>query len=457
MYTLIKNGRIITDGTDYISDILIKDNKILRIDKNIENIYNAEVIDASKCFIFAGFIDTHTHFDLDNGVTKTSDDFKTGTLAALMGGTTCVLDFATQNKGETLPFALSNWHKKADKISSCNYGFHMAITDFNNDVENQMELMSKSGVTSYKLYMAYDNLRLDDVSVYKVIKKAKKLGAIVAVHCENGDLANELSKEQKENGNFSPKAHPKARPDDIEAEAVSRFLYIANLVSAPAYIVHLSTEKGLKEALLARQRGQTVYIETCPQYLLLDESKYDLCGFESGKFMLTPPLRKPRDINALWNAIADGIIDTIGTDHCSFNFKGQKDIGLNDFTKIPNGLPGVKNRAELIYTYGVCEGRITLNRMAELLSEAPSKIFGMDSERGYIKEGKIADIVILNPNVEEVINTKNSFHNVDYTPYEGMAIKGKVRDVILNGKIAVKNYKVVLKEQGEFVFRKGNN
>lgn len=457
MYTLIKGGRIITNGTDYVSDILIKGNKILKIDKDIENICNANIIDASGCLIFAGFIDTHTHFDLDNGMTKTADNFETGTFAAAMGGTTCVLDFATQNKGETLQFALDNWHKKADGISSCNYGFHMAITDFNSDVESQMELMSKNGVTSYKLYMAYDNLRLDDISIYKVLKKAKELGSIVTVHCENGDLANELSQEQKNQGNISPKAHPKSRPDDIEAEAISRFLYIANIACAPAYIVHLSTEKGLKEALLARKRGQEVYIETCPQYLLLDESRYDLPEFEGGKFILTPPLRKIKDINALWKAISNGDINTVGTDHCSFNFKGQKDIGLNDFTKIPNGLPGVKNRAELLYTYGVCEGKITLNQMAELLSENPSKIFGMSHERGFIKENRIADIVIFDPNIEETINVENSFHNVDYTPYEGMLIKGKVRDVVLNGKIIVRDYKMLLKGQGEFVFRKGNN
>lgn len=455
MQWLIKNGLIVTGQKTFHADVLTQGDRIARIAPNIEQ-SDASLIDASGCLVFAGFIDTHTHFDLYNGFTKTSDDFSTGTYAAIMGGNTCVLDFATQNKGETLSQALDNWHKKADHVSSCNYGFHMAITDPVENLEEQMEQMFRSGVSSYKLYMAYDNLRVNDSEIYRIMRKAKQLHSVVTMHCENGDLANTLTQNQKTQGRLSVKAHPLARPAEIEAEAINRFLYIARLADAPAYVVHLSTKMGLEEILRAKRRGQTVWTETCPQYLLLDESKYFLEGFESAKYMLAPPLRTQADIQALWEAAANGQIDAIGTDHCSFCFHGQKDIGREDFSMIPNGLPGVKNRAELIYTYGVASGKISLEQMAKLLSENPAQIFGMDHMYGFLQEGKSADIAILDPRIHETITVKNSCHHVDYTPYAGLQTKAAVRDVILNGNIAVKNQTCVAANQGRYIHREGN-
>lgn len=452
MKILIKGGVLVTPEKSFISDILIEDEKIVQIEKDIE-LEVDEIIDATNNLIFPGFIDCHTHFDMDTGTVVTADNFYTGTRAAVIGGTTTIIDFATQGKGETLKQALDNWHKKANGQCSCDYGFHLAITDWNEDVSKEIDNMSNEGVTSFKLYMAYDTLRVNDAEIYEVLKRVNDIGGIVGVHCENGDLVNELIKEQKTKGNLTTKAHPVSRPDDIEAEAIARFLRIALLAGVPVNIVHLSTKKGFEEVERARIKGQKIYVETCPQYLLLEDSKYELEDFEGAKYVISPPLRKSIDKKCLWDALKRGEINTIGTDHCSFNFKKQKELGINDFSKIPNGMPGVETRPALMFTFGVREGRISKEQMVATLSENISRLFGMYPKKGCLKVGSDADIVIWNTEHESIITAENQEQNVDYSPYEGMKIKGRAEHVFLRGHHVVKYGSISVDKKGEYVIR----
>lgn len=452
MQTLFKGGTIVSAEGSRKADVLVEEEKIVKIGEDLP-VEDAKVIDITGKLLFPGFIDTHTHFDLDNGVFMTADDFETGTKAAVAGGTTTVLDFATQNKGETLKEALENWHKKADTVSSCDYGFHMAITDWNEAVKEELPFMTKEGVTSYKLYMAYDALRVKDSEIFEVLKAVKKEKGIVGMHCENGDLVNKLVAAEKAAGHFGTDAHPVSRPEEVEAEAVYRYMTIAKMADAPVNIVHLSTKRGLELIRAARKEGQKVYIETCPQYLLLDDSRYALPDFEGGKYVMSPPLRKSVDREALWEALGENTVDTIGTDHCSFFFQGQKDYGKDDFSKIPNGAPGVEHRPALMYHFGVGKGKITKEQMCRLLAENPARLFGMYPKKGVIKEGSDADLVIWNPKTEWTITAGEQVQNVDYTPYEGVTVTGRAETVFLRGKEAAHNGRVVEEHKGAYVHR----
>lgn len=455
MSIIIKGGTIVTSEKTYISDIKIQDEYIVEIGANL-NDESSEIIDANNHLIFPGFIDSHTHLDLDTGYTKTADNFETGTLAAIKGGTTTVLDFATQNKGETLEEALNNWHKLAQNISSCDYGFHMAITQWNSLVKNEIPLMKKHGITSYKAYMAYDNLRINDGEIYELLKTLKENNSILGVHCENGDLINSMIKDELEKGHKEPFYHHKCRPNIVEAEAISRFLDIAYLLNTTVYIVHLSTEEGLKNIERARNRNQKVYIETCPQYLILNNSLYQGKDFQCAKYVLSPPLRDKKDQVALWNGLKNNSINIIGTDHCSFNYKGQKEYGLDNFSKIPNGIPGIQHRPLLIYTYGVKTKKITLEQMCALLSENSAKLFGMYPKKGIISVGSYADIVIWNTEKKGIISAKTQIQNVDYTPFENFETIGGVKDVFLRGVHVVKNGEIIRKKLGKYIKRDGD-
>ncbi|SHH19230.1 dihydropyrimidinase [Clostridium grantii] len=456
MSIIIKGGTIVTPTRSYLSDIKIKDEIIIEIEQNLVD-SESEIIDATGCLLFPGFIDSHTHFDLDTGYTRTADDFKTGTAAAIIGGTTSILDFATQNKGETLNEALKNWHDKAKNVSSCDYGFHMAITEWNEDIKKELESMTNEGITSYKAYMAYDSLRLNDGDIYTILKALKKYNGILGVHCENGDLVNTFIKEQLKEGNTSPSAHPLSRPNKVESEAISRYINIASLAESPINIVHLSTKEGIEEVIKAREAGQKVYVETCPQYLLLDDSLYVNEDFEGAKYVLSPPLRKKEDIEMLWQALSKGYIDTIGTDHCSFNLEGQKTHGINDFSKIPNGIPGVEHRPVLIYEYGVNRGRITKEQMCGLLSENVAKLFGMFPKKGVLQVGSDADIVIWDTKKQGIISKDNQKQNVDYTPYEGFKTTGKAKHVFLRGSQVVKEGSIINSNSGKYIKRGETN
>jgi len=449
MRILIQNGTLVrSQGTEQ-ADILVENGFIKRIAPGLTEPAD-ETIDAGGKYVFAGFIDTHTHFDLDLGVTVTADNYVTGTRAAVLGGTTTVLDFATQDRGMTMQDALDLWHKKAEG-SSCNYGFHMAISEWNGERAAEVEHMIAQGVTSFKMYMVYDAMRLNDGEIYAALKHMAALGAVAGVHCENYDILNERIHELNSVGRRSPEAHPLSRPNAVEAEAVSRLMRIGQLANTPVWVVHLSTKEGLDEARRARYRGQEVYLETCPQYLVLDDSCYEQPDAE--KFIMSPPLRKPADEDALLSAMGAGDIDFIGTDHCSF-MMSQKALGGGEFSKTPNGCAGVQNRPQLVYTYGVLSGRITLPQMAALLSENAAKFFGMYPHKGTLAVGADADITIYDPSGEGVISYKTNAHHCDNSPYESMKVSGSISDVLLGGKTVVKNGKLIKEGEGRFVFRK---
>lgn len=452
MPVIIKGGTVVTPKGSFLSDIRVENGKIAEVAQNI-SANGAPVLDATGCLLFPGFIDAHTHFDMNTGTAQTADDFHSGTRGAIVGGTTTIVDFATQEKGETLAQALENWRQKAYGKSSCDYAFHMAITDWNDGVSREIDDMVREGITSFKLYLAYNNLRVTDGELYKILKRVGEVHGIIGTHCENGDLVNEMIAEKRAAGQLSPAAHPLSRPDYVEAEAVSRYLYIAQAADVPVHIVHLSTKAGFDEVLKARKRGQRVYVETCPQYLTLTDSRYHLDGFESAKYVCSPPLRAQQDQNCLWAALKTGEIDSISTDHCSFNFLGQKEQGREDFSKIPNGMPGVEHRPAVVYTYGVCENRITKEQMSALLSENAARLFGMYPQKGALLVGSDADIVVWDSAYQGEITAAHMEQNVDYTPYEGFAVTGRAKAVLLRGEQVVRDAAVVAQHKGAYVSR----
>ena len=443
MSLILKGGKIVSDKITYFSDIKVDGGKIVEIGGNIAS-KDCEIVDVSGSYIIPGGIDTHTHFDLDTGTTITADDFISGTKAAIAGGTTTILDFATQSKGKSLNAGLEEWHHKARNKAYCDYGFHMAITDWSDSVCDEMDEMIKQGVSSFKLYMAYKGtLQVDDSIIYKALEKSKNIGAIIGFHCENGDLVCELVDKNLKENHISPQYHATSRPPMLEAEATSRLMKIAELTKSKVCVVHLSCKESLDEVLKAKERGVDVVVETCPQYLLLNEDKYMLGGFEGAKYVMSPPLRNVKNNDILWKALAQNQIDTIGTDHCSFNYKKQKELGIDDFSKIPNGAPGVEHRVGLLYTYGVSTNKISINRMVELLSTNPAKIYGLYPQKGTIEVGSDADLVVLNPNKTKVIKAENQVQNVDYTPYENYRLNCEIERVYLRGKEVSRNGKII--------------
>ena len=453
MSILIQNGILVLPTGPIQADLRVAGGRIAELGPGLAP-GASRVIDAQERLVFPGFIDTHTHFEMNKGFpNETADDWYTGTRAALAGGTTTVLDFAEPERGATLASALETWHGRADGAACCNYGFHMTVKDWSPSIRSELREMTAAGVTSYKVYLAYDNLRLSDAAAYEVVKAVGAEGGVVSCHCENGDLVTEGIRAQQAAGNLSPAAHPLSRPPAVEAEAVGRWLTIAELAGCPVNIVHLSTLRGLEAVRAARTRGQRLYVETCPQYLLLDERSYRLPGFESAKFVLSPPLRAQENCAALWDALEAGEIDTIGTDHCSFRFHGAKELGREDFSKIPNGIPGVEHRPSLMYTYGVAAGRITAVDMARLLAENPARLFGMYPQKGVLAVGSDADLVIFDPNDTGRITAETQYQNVDYTPYEVMELRGRVDTVLLGGEVAVEGGRVLLERRGRYVSR----
>lgn len=441
MRRLLKGGTVISGKTHRQMDVLMDEEHgiICQVAEQIESEpETTEVVDVTGKLLFPGFIDAHTHFDLEVSGTVTADDFASGTKAAISGGTTMVIDFATQNKGETLEEALANWHKKADGKCSCDYGFHMAISDWNEWVSRELETLIQDGVTSFKLYMTYDAMVLCDKAIYEVLKRLTELGGIAGVHCENMGLIAALVEEEKAKGHLTPETHPKTRPDLAEAEAVDRILKLAKAANAPVIVVHLSSGTGYQEIKNAREQGQEIYVETCPQYLLMDDSYYGKPDFEGAKYVCSPPLRKQGDQTRLWNALHKNHIQTISTDHCSFTM-AQKAAGKDDFSKIPNGMPGVENRPVLLYTYGVGGERITLEQMCRLLSENPAKLYGVYPQKGCITPGSDADIVVWDPDVKWTITKENQHSATDYAPYEGTRVTGMAEQVYLRGKLVAQN------------------
>ena len=451
MTTLIRGGTLVLPEGETRADLLLENGVISAVGQDLTG---DRVIDAAGKLIFPGFIDAHTHFEMNKGLpNETADDFVSGTRAAVSGGTTTILDFATQDRGDTLARALETWHSRADGRCACNYGFHMAITDWNDRTRREMADMTAAGVTSYKIYLAYDNLRVSDAAAFEILCAAGEQGALVSAHCENGDLVREGVARQKALGHLAPFAHPLSRPEGVEEEAVRRFLAIGEAAGQPVYVVHLSTSRGLWQALLSRGRGQEVYLETCPQYLLLNDDKYQLPGFESAKFVCSPPLRPAENSADLWGALSDGTIDTVATDHCSFNYAGPKQLGKDDFSLIPNGMPGTETRPALMYTYGVLGGRLSTADMARLLSEQPAKLFGMWPQKGVLRAGSDADVVIWDPAYRGVVSAEAQVQNVDYSPFEGTPVSGRAEAVWVGGEPAVEHGAVLDTAAGKYVSR----
>lgn len=454
MGVLIKGSTAVLCESEVQLDILLENGKIAALGENLPA-QNHIVYNAQGCYSFAGFIDAHTHLDMNTGAAKTSDDFESGTLAALCGGTTSIIDFATQEKGGTLKQALALWHKKAENKSSCNYGFHLAITDYSDNVLTEIKDMFENGVSSFKVYMAYDSLRLKDGEIYEILKKTALLGGIVGCHCENGDIINKLITQQLTTGCTGTGAHPLSRPAYLEAEAITRFCAIGKAAKAPVHIVHVSSKAALESIKKARNEGCKVYAEGCMQYVTLFDDLYSLDNFQGAKYVCSPPLRKKTDGEALWEAFMQGEIQTIATDHCSFNFSTQKLLGKDDFSKIPNGMPGIEHRP-LLFLDKALKAKMPLYKAAQLLSGNSAKLFGMNG-KGQIKIGFDADITIFNPNVKTLISAATMHQNVDYTPYEGTIVQGQIAAVFLNGQLCAENGEAIKKHQGQFIKRDKSN
>ena len=447
---LFKGGTVVSSKGIRHADVLVSGEKIVAVGRRLTA--DAQEIDVSGKLIFPGFIDAHTHFDLEVSDTVTADNFDTGSKSAVAGGVTTIVDFATQNKGETLSDALNNWHIKAFANSSCDYAFHMAVSYWREDIRAELPAMFEQGVTSFKVYMIYDAMELNDREIYEIMTELKKYGGIVGCHCENSGIIGKLREEAISRGDTAPANHPKTRPDYTEAEAVRRFLTIAKAADAPCIVVHLSTAEGYQEVIRARKNGVKVYAETCPQYLLLDDSVYSAPFDKSSKYICSPPLRKSEDNRALWEALKHNQLNTISTDHCSFTLE-QKRAGKDDFTKIPNGMPGVETRAVLMYTYGVKKRRISLQQMCAYLSENPARLYGMYPKKGAVKAGSDADIVIFDPKQSGVISAAKGHSACGYDPYEGVKTVGRIDKVFLRGRLVYSGGEVVLEHSGRYIAR----
>jgi len=453
---LIRNGTLVSGTEIFRADLLVQNGRIAGVGPGIAAGPGEEIVDAAGCLIMPGAIDAHTHFDMPAGDgMMTADDFYTGTRAAVAGGTTTILDFAEPQDGETLSDGLANWHRKADHRSFCDYGFHMTVSRWDEAMSKEFDKMIDQGVTSFKAYTAYkDSLGVQDSELYLLMKKAAARGALVLVHCENGDLIDCRVRELLETAPDCVMSHALSRPNLVEKEAVSRVVDFAALAEAPVYIVHVSAKESMEVIRQARHKGQRVFAETCPHYLLFNDAQYELSGLCGAKYVMSPPLRKLSDQRALWKCLKDGSIDTISTDHCAFNLQGQKDRGEHDFTKIPNGVPGVEHRVLLMLRFGQEQG-LTLPELVRLLSENQARIFGLYPRKGSLSVGSDADIVILDPNVSSVISARKQVQHVDYTPYEGIRVNYGIKHVFLRGDWVVKNGKPVSEEpKGEFLARK---
>ena len=450
MKTLLKGGTVVSGTGLRKADVLVEGEKISKIGRYAGAA--DQVVDVSGCLLFPGFIDAHTHFDLDVAGTTTADNFFTGSRAALRGGTTTVIDFAAPDKGESLRHGLELWHQKADGKTFCDYGFHMTIDDWNEGIRAELPDMFAAGISSFKMYMTYPAMMLPDGDLYRALKALKARGGICGVHCENSGVIDALVAEKKAKGENAVSCHPQTRPDYLEAEAVGRILRIAQAAEAPVVIVHTTNAAALSEIDQARARGQVVYSETCPQYLALDDSVYyQEDWLSSAKFVCSPPIRKKADQDALWDGLREGRVNTVSTDHCSFTTQ-QKLAGQGDFTTIPGGLPGVETRGEVVYTTGVAAGRIDLPTLCRALSENPAKLYGLYPRKGCIAPGADADIVVYDPAADHTLHAADMVSHCDYTPFEGFRTSGSIAAVYLRGMPAVENG-VVRDVTGEYLKR----
>ncbi|GAB2827446.1 dihydropyrimidinase [Ferruginibacter profundus] len=453
MSVLIKNGNIITATDNYIADIFIEGEVVKIIGKDL-SVTADKTIDATGKLVFPGGIDPHVHLDMPFMGTYSSDNYETGTRAALYGGTTMVIDFILQKQGNSLHDALNEWKGRSDNNCVGDYSFHMAVTDFNDHTKTEIkDFIDAEGITSFKTFMAYKGaLMIDDRQMIGLMEEVKKHGGLINVHATNGDMIDYLTQKHRGEGKLSPLYHYLSQPEITEAEASERFVDMASYTGCPGYIVHLTCEGALNAVRNATKRNQKMFVETCIQYLILDASLYEQ-NFEGAKWVMSPPLREKKDQQTLWAGINQGLVQVVATDHCPFKWE-QKLMGKDDFSKIPNGHPAIENRMELLFSEGVAKNKITLNKYVEVACTNPAKIFGMFPRKGTIAVGSDADIVIFDPYEKHTLSATTHHMNVDYSGYEGWEVTGKVKTVVLRGVVAIENNECKIEKGfGKFIKR----
>ncbi|MDM5199414.1 dihydropyrimidinase [Fictibacillus enclensis] len=459
MKKIIKNGTIVTASDTYVADVLVEDGKVAAIGRDLPS-DGLEVIDAEGCYLFPGGVDPHTHLEMPFGGTVSRDDFETGTIAAAFGGTTTVIDFCLTDKGVPLKNSIETWHKKSKDKAVIDYSFHLMIGEINEEVLQEIpQVIEEEGITSFKVFMAYKNvLQADDETLYKTLVMAKEQGALVMVHAENGDVIDFLTKKALDEGKTDPIYHALTRPPELEGEATGRACLMAGLADSQLYVVHVTCREAVEKIAEARSKGYNVYGETCPQYLVLDQSDMERPNFEGAKYVWSPPLREKQHQEHLWNALKNGQLQALGSDQCSFDFEGQKDLGKGDFTKIPNGGPFIEDRFTVLFSEGVKKGRITLNQFVDIISTRSAKLFGLFPEKGTIAIGSDADIVIFDPAVERTISVQTHHMAVDYNAFEGMKVTGEPVSVLSRGEFVIKDKQFVGElGKGQYVKRKRFN
>ena len=456
MSLLIKNGEIVTADSRYVADIFCEGETITKIDKNLSAPAGAEVIDAKGKYVFPGFIDPHVHIYLPFMGTFSKDTYETGSQAALVGGTTTLIEMCCPSRADDALKSFELWMSQAEGKSACDFTFHMGVTKFDGGTDAQLREIVRRGISSFKIFLAYKGaFGVDDTELYRTLKLAKELGVIVTAHCENETLVAERCKELLAVGKTDPGQHHESRPPAVEAEGVHHLMTFAELTGAATYIVHLSCKEALDQAIAARQRGVRVGVETLIQYLTLDKTYAEKPNFEGAKFVMSPPLRDARNQSVLWNGLRDGLIQTVATDHCPFDFQKQKSMGKDDFTKIPNGIPSLEERVNLLYTYGVKTGKIDLHRFVDVASTQAAKLFDLFPRKGTIQLGADADLVVFDPDYRGTISAKTQSMNVDYSAFEGWKLEGKTRDVTVRGQVAVRDGKFCGQlGRGQFLQRK---
>ena len=452
---LFSGGTVVTAEGSYRADVLVEDGKVSAVGTSLDS-DGAETVEAGGKLVMPGFIDAHTHMDMPFGGTVAADDWATGTEAAAAGGTTTIIDFALQEEGGTLAGAFDTWTEKARGKAVIDYGFHVAITDLRDDIKTELPELAEKGVASVKIFMAYKGTPLytEDDDLFEVLQLSKDAGVLVLVHAENGDVISKLQEQALARGDIAPKFHALTRPVEVEAEATGRAIRLAEVAGAPILIVHVSCAAALEEIHRAHERGQKVYAETCPQYFALEYEDLDREGFEGAKYVCSPPLRDPSNRPALWNGLKFGDLQIFGSDHCAFNYEGQKELGRDNFVNIPNGLPGAEERAMALWTLGVREGKLSENQFVAVLSTNQARIYGAYPKKGTLAPGADADVVLWDPELSTTATVENRHGNVDYTPYEGMSFHGGPAAVYVRGGLVYKDGEVVGERgNGKFIER----